>query len=219
MSARRKLFAAAVLALAACSDNPAGERGACLGGMVRQPGPACTLPPTLDITVDGNRADWTNRLVFDVLVPGSCCRAGDTGVTNAGRQLRDGALVFYSNALGFPGVDPAFRYGLAFRRVDLADGAPGNVHTLLVADINSSTVEEYVNGERVFGAPGEVAVGVTGLEWRIPTTALPYAGAAYVVGVTFDVRDGQVIARDPSTASAKLCWDPDAIDEDPCRAE
>jgi hypothetical protein len=208
----------ATLLVAACADDPAGDRGACLGGMVREPGPACTLPPTLDLSIDGNRADW-NEQAFDVLVPGSCCRAGDTGVTNAGRQLRDGALVFYSNALGFPGIEPQLRYGLAFRRLDLADGAPGNVHTLLVVDPGTSALEEYVNGERVFGAPGEVAVGATGIEWRIPATALPYAGAAYVVGVTFDVVDGRVVARDAARASAKLCWDVDDVGGDPCRAD
>jgi hypothetical protein len=218
MSARR-LLPVLVLAFASSCADDSGARGPCLDGMVRKPGPACTLPPTLDMTIDGNRADWTNQLVFDVLIPGSCCRAGDTGVTNAGRQLRDGALVFYSNALGFPGVDTTFRYGLDFRRIDLPDGAPGNVHTLLLASVGSNSLEEYVNGERVYGAPGEVAIGVTGIEWRIPATALPYAGAAHVTGVTFDVVDGQVVARDPSTSSTKLCWDVDAVGEDPCRAE
>jgi hypothetical protein len=152
----------------------AGDRGPCLGGMVRQPGPACTLPPTLDLTIDGNLADWSNELVFDVLIPGSCSRAGDTGVTNAGRQIRDGALVFYSNALGFPGVEPQLPLrAWPSGAIDLEDGAPGNVHTLLLADFATGTVEEYVNGERVFGAPGEVFVGVTGIEWRIPATSLP----------------------------------------------
>lgn len=211
----RRALVALALFTAACSEDPSS---ACLHGMVREPGTACTLPPTLDMSVDGRRDDWTNPKVFDVLVPGSCCGPGDNAITYAGRQLSDGQLVFYSSTIGLPFGD-SLVYGLSFRRVDLPDDDPANVHTLfLTAPGVSGPVETYVNGVRVFGAPGEVAVGTSGVEWRLPAEALPYPGVAEVIGVTFESHDGQAVARHPATSAARLCWDPDAAD-DPCRAE
>jgi hypothetical protein len=213
----KALAAVATVALlaAACSDEPST---ACLHGMVREPGPACTLPPTLDMIVDGRRDDWTNPKVFDVLVPGSCCATADNALTNAGRQLSDGQLVFFSSTLG-PPFDTSLVYGLSFRRVDLPDDDPANVHTLfLTAPDLGGSVEAYVNGVRVFGAPGSAALGDSGIEWRLPPEALPYPGVAEVIGVAFESQDGQAVVRHPAKSAARICWDPDAAD-DPCRAE
>jgi hypothetical protein len=51
-----------------------------------------------------------------------------------------------------------------------------------------------------------------------PRHLVAYAGAADAVGVTFDVVDGKVVARDASSASTRLCWDVDDLEHDPCRA-
>jgi hypothetical protein len=205
---------AALAALASCGDDASTR---CLHGMVREPGTACTLPPTLDMSIDGRRDDWTNAKVFDVLVPGSCCAPGDNALTYGGRQLSDGQLVFFSSTIATP--FGGFVYGLSFRRIDLPDDDPANVHTLFLTTLGvPGPIESYVNGVRVFGAPGSAAVGDSGIEWRIPADALPYPGVAAVIGVTFESRDGEAVVRHPAKSAARVCWDPDAAD-DPCRAE
>ncbi len=209
------LAAAAALAAASSSDDPNG--GPCLAGMVRLPGPACTLPPVAAISVDGDHSDWKDENLFKVLVPSSCCRAGDSGITHAGVQLGDGQLIFFSTTVGPPITDGTVVYGLAFRRVDLADGEPGGVSTVFLARADGS-VEQYLNDQRVFGAQLEAAFGAQGIEWRIARTALPYPGAAYVVGTTYEqAGDGTFKVRNASQTSAILCWDPSALDQDLCR--
>jgi hypothetical protein len=205
------LALAALVTAASCGDDPGRP---CLAGMVRLPGPACTLPPIVDIYVDGTRTDWASSQSLQVLIPGSCCSSGDGGITYAGRQA-DGQLTFFSNTLGTPITDGSMVYGLAFRRADLADGALGNVQTLFLVRSDFS-VEAYVNGERVFGVPASAAIGFQGVEWRLPAAALPYAGAAYVVGVTYEREGDEFKIHDAATGAALVCWDPGDAAGDLC---
>jgi hypothetical protein len=214
MSARLVLLAAALLLATASSSSDPDGAGSCLGGMVRDPGPACTLPPALGISLDGQALDWQQNGLDQVLVPGSCCATGDSGLTHAARQRDSGALVFFNHTVGTPVLSTTLVYALVFRRVDLDADDPGNVVTQLLLQPNEG-IQVFVNGERVFGPQVEVNLGQEGVEWRVPTGVLPYPGVANVAAVTYELSANGYVARNLGGATAKICWDPEA-ERDEC---
>lgn len=208
---RPALVIAMMLAATACSDpDSSGSWGSesCAEGNIRYfaHGQGCAVAPA-SVVIDGDSSEWADTLTrpLDMCVDG--CAAGDIVGMEVGREGTS-ALVVHLVTLGAPLTDPASSYVIYMYRadVDAEDNRQSELRLVLRPGGAIVLLDEY----ELTGYPITVRFTADGLEARIPTIALPFAGE--MAAFTYTVVAGAF--RGVSRASYLFCWypaEPDTI--------
>jgi hypothetical protein len=193
-----------LIALAACSD-PATNDGAtaCRLGMLRDPGPSCSVP-NVPMKIDGDSSDWAQPKLDDAwhslwhsCAPDGCklmwAQDGDSFVFSGSREQAPSDNVIY---------------GIQFAQyIDFS-------LSVVWVTFRPSEVGVGINKFPYSNVPIEYAYTPGGWEIRIPRAIIPFAGFAYVERYEREYKNGNWVTTDAETVF-DICWDSDDPG-DPC---
>ena len=193
-----------VLAVAACSD-PAKNDGAtsCQLGMIRDPGPSCSIP-NVPMTIDGDPSDFAQPALDDAwhslwhsCAPDQC---------NLIWAVDGDSLVFNGSRKQDPSDDLAT--GIQFAQYSDFSGA------VVWVDFWKSGFTVGIKDYNYSNIPIDYAFTPAGWEVRIPRAIIPFNGFAYVQRYELTHRNNSWVSTWAGIDFA-MCWE-SSDPRDPC---